>query len=505
MYFRKVLKLIISKTISMKLLPIYFFFAISMVFCFTSCKDACENITCPTGRTCINGTCECPRGFSGENCLKEDLCIKEKVNCENDGICINGECNCLNGYSGTNCEIATANIVWEWHYDRAFIDQAYDMTKTKDEGYIVVGNTNSNNGDLISSFRNTDIWILKLNKNGNIVWEKNYGGPNAESAYCVQQTIDGGYIVAGYADSSDGDGSQNARGLDVWVLKLSNIGNLQWEKTYGGTEADVASHIEQTKDGGFIVSASSTSNNGDVEKNNGGSDYWILELDRSGDKIWSKNYGGESFDRTACIKQTFDNGYIVAGYSLSENGDISGNIGSYDYWIVKLNNTGDLVWEKNYGGTSLDFPTSVIQVEDGGYIVAGYTISDDVDVKENNGDYDYWIVKLDRNGNLEWSKNYGGSENDFANSIQQTDNGEYIIAGSTLSLDIDVQGNSIDNFLVIKIDKFGTIKWETTFGTTGSDIAHSINQTNDGDYVVAGWTEFDEENSDFYIVKLQSN
>jgi len=146
----------------MKLLPIYFFFAISMVLCFTSCKDSCENITCPAGRICIDGTCQCPRGFSGENCLKENICITQNIRCKNDGICINGECNCLEGNSGTNCENVVANIVWQKHYGGSSDDSAYDFTLTNDGGYIVVGTSGSNDGDVSANNGASDIWISQF-------------------------------------------------------------------------------------------------------------------------------------------------------------------------------------------------------------------------------------------------------------------------------------------------------------------------------------------------------
>jgi len=473
-----------------------------MVLCFTSCKDTCENITCPTGRTCINGTCECHKGFSGENCSKENICITQNIKCQNTGICQNGECICLDGYSGTNCEIATAKIVWERHYGGSGDDIAYDFALTNDGGYIVVGNTNSNDGDVSGNNGASDIWIVKLNENGNIIWENSYGGPNAEEGASIQQTTDGGYIVTGNTVSKNDDAAQYKGRYDIWILRLDNKGILQWEKTYGGTNWEYVSNVQQTTDGGFIVAASALSNDRDVGKNNGGYDYWILKLDRSGNIKWSKIYGGENSDVTSFIKQTFDGGYIAAGISASNSGDVGGNNGNFDYWIVKLDRSGSLVWEKNYGGAFYDFASSILQVEDGSYIVAGHSASVEVDPNTSDRGQDPWILKLDKNGNLQWEKRYQGEEYDFANSIQQTNNGGYIIAGTSISTGDGRLENFMYDCLLMKVDKFGTLELKTRFGTKDRDVIYAVEQTRDGSYTLAGFTDFGNYISDYFVVKV---
>jgi len=321
------------------------------------------------------------------------------------------------------------------------------------------------------------------------------------SANSVQQTKDGGYIVVGYTFSYYGDIAQNTTGYDVWVLRLNSKGVLLWEKTYGGTSWDFASHVQQTADDGFIVSGTSYSHDGDVEKNNGASDIWILKLDRLGNKKWAKSYGGESEDFASSVKQTFDGGYIVAGTSISSSGDVGGNNGDYDFWIVKLDKTGDLIWEGNFGKTFYESANSVLQVEDGSYVVAGNTISNEVDVNTNTVDQDPWILKLDINGNLLWEKSYGGKELDSAQSIQQSDNGGYVIAGTTTSFSDDMR-QSFRNCLIIKVDKLGTLEWKTIFGTEDPDAIYSIEQTRDGGYTVAGYTDINNDVSDYFVIKV---
>jgi len=233
-----------------------------------------------------------------------------------------------------------------------------------------------------------------------IEWQQNYGGSSADYAQSIQQTLDGGYIVAGGSSSNNGDVSGNNGGWDYWILKLDGTGNVQWEQNYGGSGYDYAYSIQQTLDGGYIVAGRSSSNDGDVSGNNGGWDYWILKLDGTGNVQWEQNYGGSLDDGAFSIQQTLDGGYIVAGGSESNDGDVSENNGdAADYWILKLDGTGNVQWEQNYGGSGNDRAYSIQQTLDGGYIVAGYSLSNDGDVSGNNGDYDYWIVKLSDDGN----------------------------------------------------------------------------------------------------------
>ncbi|MCD6097265.1 T9SS type A sorting domain-containing protein [bacterium] len=169
-----------------------------------------------------------------------------------------------------------------------------------------------------------------------IQWQKCLGGSGYDYAYSIQQTDDGGFIVAGYSNSNDGDVSGNHGERDYWVVKLNSAGDLVWQKSLGGSSWDEAWSIQQTSDGGFIVAGYSESNDGDVSGHHGGYDYWVVKLDSAGDIVWQKCLGGSYWDYAYSIQQTFDGGYIVAGESRSNNGDVSGNHGWGDYWVVKL-------------------------------------------------------------------------------------------------------------------------------------------------------------------------
>jgi len=344
-----------------------------------------------------------------------------------------------------------------------------------------------------------------------IEWQKCLGGTSWDYAKSIQQTSGGGFIVAGETWSNDGDVSGNHGIVDSWIVKLNSSGDIIWQKCFGGTDDDVAFSIQQTSDGGFIVAGGTWSNDGDMSGNHGGSDAWVVKLNSSGDIIWQKCFGGTNVDQAFSIQQTSDGGFIVAGGTFSNDGDVSGNHGIVDSWIVKLNSSGDIIWQKCFGGTDDDVAFSIQQTSDGGFIVAGYTSSNDGDVSGNHGSWDSWVVKLNSSGDIEWQKCLGGTDNDEAKSIQQTSDGGYIVAGETWSNDGDVSGNhGNSDYWVVKLNSSGDIEWQKCLGGTVKDIAKTIQQTSDGGFIVAGYTNSNDgdvsgihgDYYDFWVVKL---
>ncbi|OAA32504.1 hypothetical protein AT15_00045 [Kosmotoga arenicorallina S304] len=399
------------------------------------------------------------------------------------------------GYDGvaTDSFIVTVNDVTVFQFTKAIGGSSYEYARsiiqTNDGGYVVAGNTASNDGDVSGNHGYHDYWIVKLDGSGDIQWQKCLGGSTHDYAGSIIQTSDGGYVVAAHTNSNDGDVSGNHGSFDYWIVKLDGSGDIQWQKCLGGSTHDYAGSIIQTSDGGYVVAGHTASNDGDVSGNHGDFDYWVVKLDGSGTIQWQKCLGGSTRDYAESIIQTSDGGYVVAGHTASNDGDVSGNHGYYDYWIVKLDGSGDIQWQKCLGGSSYDYAKSIIQTSDGGYVVAGNTASNDGDVSGNHGDFDYWVVKLNGTGNIQWQKCLGGSDIDVALSIIQTNDGGYVIAGYTYSNDGDVSGNHgrIDSW-VVKLDGSGTIQWQKCLGGSTRDYAESIIQTSDGGYVVAGHT-----------------
>ncbi len=392
-----------------------------------------------------------------------------------------------------NCTISAQPVLeWGKHYGGSELDEAYAVQQTSDGGYIVAGESRSDDGDVGGNNGGRDCWIIKLDMTGNLEWEKNYGGSSVDGLTDIEQTLDGGYIVAAYTYSDNGDVGGNNGSLDYWILKLDVAGDLEWEKNYGGSGLDKASAIRQTPDGGYVVIGTAGTNDGDIAGNNGDRDYWIIKLDVTGDIEWQKNYGGSDGDYTSSIELTTDGGYIVGGYTASNDGDVSGNNGERDYWIVKLDMAGDLEWEKNYGGSGWDSAYSIKQTPDGGYIVAGTADAGDGDVGGNNGGGDYWIIKLDMAGDLEWEKNYGGSVSDIAFSMELTPDGGYIIAGYSDSNDGDVGGNNgVFDYWITKFNIAGDLEWEENYGGSEGEFARAVQVTSDGGYIVVGRNDID--------------
>lgn len=385
--------------------------------------------------------------------------------------------------------LAQPFLEWEKNYGGTALDGGLSGQQTVDGGYVVVGNSQSNDGDVGGNNGITDIWVLKLDVEGDLEWEENYGGTGDDIGFSIQQTTDNGYIVLGISTSIDGDVGGNNGSTDVWVVKLDMDGNLEWEENYGGTDIEQPYSIQQTTDGGYIVLAISESSDGDVGGNNGEFDIWCFKLNMAGDLEWEKNYGGSGFEAGGSIRQTTGGGYIVSCGTGSDDGDVGDNNGSFDVWILKLNTEGNLEWEKNYGGSGFDFSGDIRETEDGGYVVVGNSKSNDGDVGGNNGSDDIWLVKLDVDGNLEWEKNYGGTLKEFSNLIQQTEDDGYIVVGYSNSNDVDVGGNNGDQDIwVLKLDVDGNLEWEKNYGGTSQDFGNFIQETIDGSYIVMGST-----------------
>ena len=341
-------------------------------------------------------------------------------------------------------------IEWQKSLGGSGLDNAYSITQTSDGGYIVAGSSTSSDGDVRGHRGLVDAWIVKLTSAGAIQWQKPLGGSDHDYAYSIQQTSNGGYIIAGMSYSTDGDVSGNHGFSDCWIMQLTSAGGIEWQKSLGGSGSEEATSIQQTSDGGYIAAGWSQSTDGDVSGNHGSTDssddYWIVKLTSGGEMEWQKSLGGSNYDRASSIAQTRDGGYVVAGWSLSNDGDVTGHHGSADSsdsWIVKLTSGGEMEWQKSLGGSYPDYANSIVQTRDGGYIVAGWSQSNNGDVSGHHGSADStdaWIVKLTDAGVIQWQRSLGGGSDDYANSVEQTTEGGDIVAGWSSSIDGDVTG-----------------------------------------------------------------
>ncbi|UCH14009.1 MAG: hypothetical protein JSV22_13005 [Bacteroidales bacterium] len=414
------------------------------------------------------------------------------------------------GYGNELIFTTLFKMCWQKCFGGSGKEEAYSIQQTTDGGYIIAGISHSSDGDVTSNYGYADCWILKLTSTGEINWKKSLGGSGYDRAYSIQQTNDEGYIFAASTGSDDYDVTGNKGYSDYWIVKLSSTGDIDWEKCHGGQHSEFAYSIQQTTDSGYIVAGTCYDNGGDVTGNHGYEDYWIVKLTSTGELVWQKSLGGSSFDFAREVRQTSDGGYIIAGYSNSNDGDVTGNHGDYDYWIVKLTSTGQLDWQKSLGGSESDKAYSVQQTTDGGYIIAGFSYSSDGDVTGLHDFYDYWIVKLTSAGEIDWQKCFGGKYSEETYSIQQTADQGYIVAGFTRSSDGDVSEKSGESdYWIVKLNSAGEIIWQKSMGGSDYDVAWSIQQTTDGGYIIAGYSESEDGHvsgnnggHDFWIVRL---
>lgn len=365
---------------------------------------------------------------------------------------------------------SSAQITFQKTYGGSGSDAGYYVQQTNDGGYIITGYTQS------FGVGYTSVYLIKTNIYGDTLWTKTYGGTNMNFGYCVEQTSDGGYIVTGYTNSF------GAGIYDVYLIKIDSIGNLLWTKTYGGTNIDYGYSVQQTIDGGYIISGCTGS------YGVGNYDFYLIKTDANGNLLWTKTFGEINGDVAGAIQQTSDGGYIMSGSSSNINTGFS------DVCLIKTDSSGNMLWLKTFGGSDADFGFSVQQTMDGGYIVTGSTSSFGV------GAADVYLIKSDSLGNLLWTKTFGGVSDDYGTSVKQTSDSGYIITAYTYSF---VTGFH-DGYL-LKTNYSGDTLWTKTFGGIGYDALNSVQQTFDGGYIIAGFTNsFGASPHDVYIIKTDS-
>ena len=398
-------------------------------------------------------------------------------------------------------------IAWEKNFGGSAQDRAYAIIQTTDGGYALSGTTYSDDGDVGNNNGGSDYWILKLDGSGNLQWEQNFGGTQYEFAASLIQTMDQGYLIVGRTNSNEAGIYGDTNG---WILKLDESGNVEWERHIGGSDYDYIQSAIQTTDGEYILGGYSGSSDGDVSNNNGDLDTWIIKLDINGNIIWERSYGGTGVDVGWTIVQATNGDLVIVGYSNSKNGDVSENNGDFDSWVIRVDSTGDLIWEQNYGGSKLDYSESIVPAADGGFILAGSSSSSDGDVAANNGNADLWIIKIDETGNLLWENNYGGSELDWICALAPMTDGNYALAGFSESIDGDLtENNGGADLWILSIDEAGNLLWEESYGGSGDERALSIIQTAEGGFAIAGASDSDDGDvsnnhggDDYWIVKL---
>ncbi len=375
------------------------------------------------------------------------------------------------------------NLISEWSEEHQIVisvgwyrtfggidhDNGYSVQQTTDGGYIIVGYT-------FSSANLNDVYLIKVDGGGNEQWSKTFGGSSGDYGYSLQQTSDDGYIIVGTTNSFGAGLS------DVYLIKTDANGNQQWYKTFGGSDKDYGYSVQQTTDGGYIITGTTYSFGA------GYSDVYLIKTDANGNQTWYKTFGWMScWEEGYSVQQDSYGRYIIAGY---EHAIFS----SSNVYLIMTDENGNQLWYKKFGGNKTDVGRSLQLTQDGGYIIAGYTES-------FGAGWEVYLIKIDNYANQHWYKNFGGSDYDEGYSVQQTTDGGYIITGYTESYSAGYK-----DVYLIKTDLTGDTLWTRTFGDSLNDCGYLVKQTLDGGYIITGYTEsFGAGNSDVYLIKTDAN
>ena len=356
------------------------------------------------------------------------------------------------------------DTLWTKTYGGTGFDFGYSVQQTSDGGFIIAGST--------MSFSNSeDIYLIKVDSKGDTLWTKTYGGADQEKGYSVQQTSDGGFIVSGMTRSF------GAGGVDVYLLRTNTNGDTLWAKTYGGAQSDEGNSVQQMNDGGFIITGVT------------GGRTCLIRTNSNGDTLWTRAYNGHNSCLGRSVHQTKDGGSIIAGEAWAFNPGLD-----CDVFLIRADSNGDTLWTKKHGGENFDYGYSIQQTTNGDFVIAGCTMSSGAD------DEDVYLIRTDSNGDTVWTKTYGGDTLDFGYSVQQTSDGGFIITGSTISY-----GAGEEDVYLIRANSNGDTLWTKTYGGAMPDIGHSVRQTHDGGFIIAGRTEsFGTGESDIYLIRIDT-
>jgi hypothetical protein len=358
--------------------------------------------------------------------------------------------------------VAQPDTVWTRTFGGDTADGGYSVCQTSDGGYAIAGYTRS----FGPAYH--DAWLIKTDSLGVKVWDRIYGGTRGDWVYSVQQTHDGGYIMAGGTQSYGVDFSS-----DVWLIRADSLGDPLWTRTYGGASWEDGRSVQQTHDLGYVVAGFTYSYGA------GSRDVWLIRTDSLGDKLWDRTYGDTLANEGYAVQETQDSGFVIVGHT-----EVS--VGNPDVWLIKTTPSGDMVWDRTYGDTPYDRGYAVCQTMDTGYVVTGTTLSC------STGSCEPWLIKTDSLGDKLWDNTFDDVAHSESKCVQQTFDGGYVMCGIT-------GGDA----WVIKTDSLGVKVWDKTYGGAENDAAYSVAQTADGGYIVVGYTEsYGAGYGDVWLIKI---
>jgi hypothetical protein len=421
-------------------------------------------------------------------------------------------------------------IVWNKSFGGSQTEMANSIVQTPDGGFLVLGYTDSNDFDVVKTHALKDVWLNKLDANGNLVWTKTIGGSDDDFGYSIIASSDGNYVIAGYSGSSDGDVPANLGFHDFYVTKINGNGQIIWKKSYGFNSHDHAHKIIQTKDGGYFVvgfadysgieGGGGTGNNGSghsMGKNtstqkHGVGEYLGIKIDSIGNFKWYRYFGGTNNDRVNDVIETNLGELMLVGFSESTNFDVTDNKGTYDYWVVKLHHDGDVMWKKSYGGSDIDQAFGIAASGNNNFVITGRSNSLDGDVTNPKGNFDVWVIQINSDGNLIWQKSLGGSEYDSSNAIKKLKNGNFGIVGNSRSSNSKFNNKGENDFWYAVIDTKSNTEtlFEKNYGGTNFDIATDFIETPNQEIIIIGESQSNnldvvsnKGNTDLFVLKIK--
>ena len=363
-------------------------------------------------------------------------------------------------------------------------------------GYLVFGETRSDDGNVSNNHGDRDIWIVNIDSKGNILWERCYGGSGPELANNIIKADDNTYYFGAWTWSDDGDiQSGNHGGYDRWIVKINIDGEILWEKCYGGSKTEYGGQLELLSNGNILTYGATFSSDGDVPINNGYLDVWVMIISPEGEILQSNVFGNIGRNNVFDVVETSDGGFFMASEAEEEEGMVIGDFhGGTDVWAVKLDADLNIEWQKLYGGSDDDYGyRGVLELEDG-YLFLASTNSNDGDISGFHGGFtDIWAVRIDTIGNIIWQKCFGGSESDWSGELCQSDDGDFFIIGETSSHDGDVYGNNSwqgsSDIWMFKLSEEGELEWQECYGGYGNErIYEGVIKKSDNNWVIAGRT-----------------
>ena len=391
-------------------------------------------------------------------------------------------------------------LLWQKSYGGSGHEYIHQVYPLAGGGFVFTGYSESAGGDLPGNNGGEDLWVARANASGGIIWSYNYGGSEDDQGWEIIQTPDGGFIVVGNTESVDGDvsGHHGSYGTDVWVLRLNAAGQLIRQKCFGGSEDDDAEAVCMVNGNSFLIGASTYSYDGDVSGNHGTyeSDIWVVSTDTLLQLLGQRCVGGTDYEECMDIVFYPTGGCVVTGRTYSADGDVTGYHSGSDMLIAKLNGTLNVDWAHAFGGSQTEEGNSLVVNSDGTIMALGYTST------HNNGDVtghhgaqgsdDFWLVKTNSAGFLQWAECFGGSGDDQANGLCPAAGGGYVMCGLTNSTDGDVSGfhSAMFNpdFWVAGCSESGSFLWQRCCGGTGQDESFRISEESPGNFVVSGFT-----------------